>query len=400
MDLYQKNYIKLLQLLPGLHEMNGPAKLTAMGHTDVHVDVIERHKHRIAGTANKTKAMQVEREMRNKIHSETYLGEAEEISLRDAVSKYLEPRKQYSYYRGMESISRKMFGSKRDPKTKKENRCYGLPATLFLHEIQTKHIERLVAKRKAEGDKPATIKHEIGLISSTLREMQRLGYKTNRDVVFPQLKTSYRLRYLDSDDEAALLRELDPNTVRSGVKTLEARTPEMQRNIQDNYDLVIMLLDTGCRYSEAANLPWTAVNLEAGTLNIYRSKVNNEDVLFMTDRLREVVLRRHVDRRPDARYIFENKSGTARGYAAQAIKKAVDRAGMNDPDVVKEKGSKVTMHTLRHSYASKLVKNGVSLFEVSVLLGHSDPKMTQRYAHLAPNDASRKAVGIINALQG
>ena len=352
------------------------------------------------GTANKTKALQVEREMRNKIHSETYLGEAEEISLRDAVSKYLQPRKQYSYYRGMESISRKMFGSKRDPKTKKENPCYGLPATLFLHEIQTKHIERLVAKRKAEGDKPATIKHEIGLISSTLREMQRLGYKTNRDVVFPQLKTSYRLRYLDSNDEAALLRELDPNTVRSGVKTLEARTPEMQRNIQDNYDLVIMLLDTGCRYSEAANLPWTAVNLEAGTLNIYRSKVNNEDVLFMTDRLREVVLRRYADRRPEARYLFENKLGTARGYAAQAIKKAMDRAGMNDPDVVKEKGGKVTMHTLRHSYASKLVKNGVSLFEVSVLLGHSDPKMTQRYAHLAPNDASRKAVGIINALQG
>ena len=351
------------------------------------------------GTANKTKALQVEREMRNKIHSETYLGESEEISLRDALWKYLEPRKQYSYYRGMESISRKMFGSKRDPKTKKENPCYGLPATLLLHEIQTKHIERLVAKRKAEGDKPATIKHEIGLISSTLREMQRLGYKTNRDVVFPQLKTSYRLRYLDSNDEAALLRELDPNTVRSGVKTLEARTPEMQRNIQDNYDLVIMLLDTGCRYSEAANLPWTAVNLEAGTLNIYRSKVNNEDVLFMTDRLREVVLRRQADRRPDARYLFENKLGTARGYAAQAIKKAMDRAGMNDPDVVKEKGGKVTMHTLRHSYASKLVKNGVSLFEVSVLLGHSDPKMTQRYAHLAPNDASKKAVGIINALQ-
>lgn len=47
MDLYQKNYIKLLQLLPGLHEMTGPAKLTAVGHTDVHVDMIERHKHRL-----------------------------------------------------------------------------------------------------------------------------------------------------------------------------------------------------------------------------------------------------------------------------------------------------------------------------------------------------------------
>lgn len=350
------------------------------------------------GTANKTKALQVEREMRNKIHAEAYLGEAEEISLRDAVNKYLESRTKFSYYRGMESISRKMFGSKRDPKTKRENPCYGLPLGLFLHEIQTKDIERLVAKRKAEGDKPATIKHEIGLISSTLREMQRLGYKTNRDIVFPQLKTAYRLRYLDSNDEAALLRELDPKSARSGVKTPENRTPEMQRNIQDNYDLVIMLLDTGCRYSEAANLPWTAVNLDAGTLNIYRSKVNNEDVLFMTDRLREVVARRRAESRSDARYLFENKSGTARGYAAQGIKKAIDRAGMNDPDVVKEKGGKVTMHTLRHSYASKLVKNGVSLFEVSVLLGHSDPKMTQRYAHLAPNDASKKAVGIINAL--
>lgn len=42
MDLYQQNYRKLLQLLPGLHDMSGPAKLAALGHTDVHVDVIER----------------------------------------------------------------------------------------------------------------------------------------------------------------------------------------------------------------------------------------------------------------------------------------------------------------------------------------------------------------------
>lgn len=47
MELYHQNYIKLLQLLPGLHDMNGPAKLIALGHTDVHVDVIERHKHRL-----------------------------------------------------------------------------------------------------------------------------------------------------------------------------------------------------------------------------------------------------------------------------------------------------------------------------------------------------------------
>ena len=118
----------------------------------------------------------------------------------------------------------------------------------------------------------------------------------------------------------------------------------------------------------------------------------------MTARLKEVLSRRVGERQANARYVFENKAGKARGYAAQAIKKAMDRAGLNDPEVVREKGAKVTMHTLRHSYASKLGKNGISLYEVSVLLGHSDSKMTQRYAHLAPNDASRKAVGLIDSL--
>ncbi|WP_211462887.1 tyrosine-type recombinase/integrase [Collimonas silvisoli] len=351
------------------------------------------------GTPNKTKAMQVERDLRNKIHGEEFLGESETITLREALNKYLEVRKNLSYYKGMESISRKMLGSKRNSKTFVDYPCYGLKADILLHDLQTKDIERLVQKRKSEGDKPATMKHEVGLIRSTIKEMIKLGYKVNREIIFPTFKTTYRLRYLDSIEEEALLSELKSETVRGGVKSLESRTTELRRNIQDNYDLVVFLLDTGCRYSEVANIPWSAINLEEGTLALYRNKVSNEDVLHMTARLQQVMQRRFADRRPEGRYVFENKAGQERGYSTQAIKKAMDRAGLNAPDVVKEKGGKVTMHTLRHSYASKLVKAGISLFEVSVLLGHSDPKMTQRYAHLAPNDASRKAVDLINAMQ-
>lgn len=47
MNLYQQNYRRLLQLLPDLHGMNGPAKLVLLGHPDVNIDVIERHKHRL-----------------------------------------------------------------------------------------------------------------------------------------------------------------------------------------------------------------------------------------------------------------------------------------------------------------------------------------------------------------
>jgi hypothetical protein len=80
------------------------------------------------------------------------------------------------------------------------------------------------------------------------------------------------------------------------------------------------------------------------------------------------------------------------------IKKAIDKAGLNDPHVVKDKGGKVTIHTLRHTFASRLVQAGVSLAKVSKLLGHSSVTTTEIYAHLAPNEVSEKATKVLNHL--
>jgi integrase len=41
------------------------------------------------------------------------------------------------------------------------------------------------------------------------------------------------------------------------------------------------------------------------------------------------------------------------------------------------------IHDLRHQYASFLVNGGRTLYEVQQILGHSDPSVTQRYAHLS-----------------
>ena len=102
----------------------------------------------------------------------------------------------------------------------------------------------------------------------------------------------------------------------------------------------------------------------------------------MGERLRTVV-QEVLSVRGDAGTVFTNRSGTAwsERNLLYALKWACGYAKIEN----------CTLHTLRHTFASRLVKAGVGLWTVQELMGHKDISMTLRYIHLLP-DHKRAAV--------
>jgi len=58
------------------------------------------------------------------------------------------------------------------------------------------------------------------------------------------------------------------------------------------------------------------------------------------------------------------------------------------------------IHDLRHQYASFLINQGHTLYEVQQILGHSDPSVTQRYAHLSTRSLQAAANSASDAIKG
>jgi len=75
----------------------------------------------------------------------------------------------------------------------------------------------------------------------------------------------------------------------------------------------------------------------------------------------------------------------------------MDRVGINATHRVERYG-KATIHSLRDTFASRLVSQGISLYDLQMLLGHASPTMTQKYAHLSVQDSAKRAVKVLDEL--
>ncbi len=143
-------------------------------------------------------------------------------------------------------------------------------------------------------------------------------------------------------------------------------------------DLILVGLDTGLRRSNLVGLQWSWLHEQGTVLVVPRQLVKAKKATVMiplTTRAARIIARQV--RHGDAPCVFTHTEGHA--YSVEQVSMAVMRAAKQ------AQLSGVSLHTLRHTFISRLVQAGRPLPEVAALAGHRAITMTMRYAHLAPS---------------
>ena len=231
---------------------------------------------------------------------------------------------------------------------------------LDLSDIGTLTIDRFKAKRQAAGASAKTINNDLGIFSRLMKSAAEWGI----------VRTVPRVTFLKTDP--AETRYLTPAESR---RLLEHTASPFWRLF------FFVALRTGLRAGEIIALRWEDIDLNHRLIVVRRSIVSGVVGIPKSRRFRYVALASDLHQllaavRRDTGYVFARPGDEPIAYAAaaKALRTACRRAGM----------PRFGLHAFRHSFASHLVMQGQDLYSVQRLLGHTDPKMTQRYAHLAP----------------
>lgn len=147
---------------------------------------------------------------------------------------------------------------------------------------------------------------------------------------------------------------------------------------QRNYAILLMLARLGLRAGEVVAMTLDDIDWEAGELTV-RRKGGWQHCLPIPQDVGESLARYIRDVRPrcSTRKVFIRMKAPLRGLASSVaistiVRRALDHAGLHPPC----KGA----HLLRHSLATRMLRNGVSLAEIGEVLGHRLPNTTEIYA--------------------
>jgi integrase len=136
----------------------------------------------------------------------------------------------------------------------------------------------------------------------------------------------------------------------------------------------MFLLSTGARSNEARQAKWSQIDTENAVWRIPAANSKSKKTRAVPLNESALWVLEEIGTRDKFEVVFVNpETGEAYTPVTHAWYRIRKLAGIPH----------LRIHDLRHSFASLLVSGGRSLYEVQQILGHSDPKVTMRYAHLS-----------------
>ncbi len=143
-------------------------------------------------------------------------------------------------------------------------------------------------------------------------------------------------------------------------------------------EIFLFAIHTGLRRGEIVNAKWNNIDFDNSALKVsqdknFTTKSKRERIVPLNNTIFNLL----ITMKRTSEYVFCNEAGNKRDddKLSKEFKKCLVKAELD---------ISFRFHDLRHTFASHLVQKGVSLYILSKLLGHSDIKTTEIYAHLAP----------------
>lgn len=232
-----------------------------------------------------------------------------------------------------------------------------------VRKIDRKVISRLVEQWKMKGLSNGTVNRRLAALGRVLKTAYQAGM---RDEVPPSglslKEPAGRTRILSEDE----------------IRKLQLQLPLEYAN------LMLFLLETGMRVSEALSIEWNQVKAiaDGGSVLVNKNKADLPRRVPLTSHAVDMMSRSVAGNRGASRVFWKcNQSTFNHEWALARHAMMLD----DDPEFVP--------HALRHTCASRLVEAGISLPVVQKWLGHRNIKTTMRYVHLKDEqlqEAARK----------
>lgn len=265
----------------------------------------------------------------------------------------------------------------------------------------TEGIERLVAFKNyllSKRYSPNTIATYCDALKSFLTYFNTKSVKeiTNDDVIL------FNTDFILKNNFSSSYQNQIVNSIKLFFKTVEEKTIEIDKihrpkrektlpnvlskeevkqilNAHHNIkhkSMLSLIYSCGLRRSELINLKLTDIDSKRNIINIKQAKGKKDRIVPLSAKILEMLRVYYSEYKPKY-WLFEGlKKGN--NYSEQSLqsilKQALQKANITKP---------VTLHWLRHSYATHLLESGTDLRYIQELLGHNSSKTTEIYTHVS-----------------